>query len=317
VAPSQPGVYVVQRGDSLSEIASKAGMTEAQLMSLNGIRNRDFIFEGQQLQIAPAALASTTAPAAASPTTSATNVTPPRTSASGSTTASTVVPTTNLPTPQQLSGAVSPPGADSVPVVAGGAVPAAEAQRESAEEAAAVAKVPAENDQPVSAAQAEELSPALGPAADIQQNADPTDYSVGKNDTIRVAAAETLGHYAEWLGLTAARLRQLNHMSFGRPVLIGRKLKLDFARVSREDFESKRREYHQNLQAAYFAANRIIGTEVYIVRSGDKLWNLTQRFGQLPIWLVQQYNPDVDLADLHPGTQIVMPRVEEVVAGPN
>jgi len=321
-AQSQPGVYVVQRGDSLSEIASKAGMTEAQLMTLNGIRNRDFIFEGQQLQIAPTvpAVASTTAPAAASPATSAikaTSATQPRTSASASSTASTVVPTTNLPTPEKLSGAGSPPDTDSVPVVAGGAVPAAEAQRESAEEAAAVAKAPAENDQPVSAAQAEEISPALGPAADIQQNADPTDYSVGKNDTIRVAAAETLGHYADWLGLTAARLRQLNHMSFGRPVLIGHKLKLDFARVSREDFESKRREYHQNLQAAYFAANRITGTEVYIVRGGDKLWNLTQRFGQLPIWLVQQYNPDVDLADLHPGTQIVMPRVEEVVAGPN
>jgi hypothetical protein len=33
------------------------------------------------------------------------------------------------------------------------------------------------------------------------------------------------------------------------------------------------------------------------------------------MWLVQQYNPDVDLADLHAGTQIVMPRVEEVGSG--
>ena len=55
---------------------------------------------------------------------------------------------------------------------------------------------------------------------------------------------------------------------------------------------------------------------VYIVRRGDALWTVTQRFGQLPIWLLQQYNPDVDLADLHPGTQIVMPRVENVVGGP-
>jgi hypothetical protein len=52
------------------------------------------------------------------------------------------------------------------------------------------------------------------------------------------------------------------------------------------------------------------------VRRGDALWNVTQRFDQLPIWLLQQYNPDVDLADLRPGTQIVMPRVENVVAGP-
>jgi membrane-bound lytic murein transglycosylase D len=160
------------------------------------------------------------------------------------------------------------------------------------------------------------LSPALGPAAETQQNADPIDYSVGKDNTIRVAAAETLGHYADWLNVKAARLRQINRMSFSRPVLIGHKIKLDFSRVSSEDFEHKRREYHQELQAAYFAAHRIIGTEVYIVRRGDNLWTVTQRFVQLPIWLLQQYNPDVDLADLHPGTQVVMPRVEDVVAGP-
>jgi hypothetical protein len=52
------------------------------------------------------------------------------------------------------------------------------------------------------------------------------------------------------------------------------------------------------------------------VRRGDALWTVTQRFAQLPIWLLQQYNPDVDLADLRPGTQIVMPRVENVVGGP-
>jgi membrane-bound lytic murein transglycosylase D len=305
-----PGVYVVQRGESLSDIASKVGMTEAQILKLNGIRNRDFIFEGQQLQIAPsggAALASATSAAPASTMAPA--------ASSGPLTASTALPTTNTPSHERLSGVAA---ATDSSAVAGGAVPPAEAELESNEDAAAVAKieVPAENAQPVSAAQAEELSPALGPAAETQQNADPTDYSVGKDNTIAVAAAETLGHYADWLGIKAARLRQVNRMSFGRPVLIGHRIKLEFARVSREEFERKRREYHQDLQASYFAAHRIIGTEVYIVRRGDSLWTVTQRFEQLPIWLLQQYNPDVDLADLHPGTQIVMPRVEVVVAGP-
>jgi membrane-bound lytic murein transglycosylase D len=320
-----PGVYVVQSGESLSEIASKFGMTEGQLLKLNGIRNRDFIFQGQQLLVTatpPSAVASTGGgPAAAlSGGTASTIATRTKTlegSASGAPLASTAVPSTNVPTRERLTGA-TPPNTSPVPVVAAGAVPAAEAARESVEEAKAVAKVelPAENAQPVSAAQAEELSPALGPAADTQQNADPTDYSVAKDNTIRVAAAETLGHYADWLRISAARLRQLNKMSFAKPVLIGHKLKLDFSRVNREDFETKRREYHVELQATYFAEHRIIGTEVYIVRRGDALWTVTQRFEQLPIWLLQQYNPDVDLADLRPGTQIVMPRVENVVAGP-
>jgi membrane-bound lytic murein transglycosylase D len=203
--------------------------------------------------------------------------------------------------------------------VGGGAVPTTEAEQESAEDAAAVASTEAapkakEGTQPVSAAQAEAISPALGPAAESEQSADPTDYSVAKDDTIEVAAAETLGHYADWLDVSAQSLRKLNRMNHARPVVIGRRLKLDFVRVSRGDFEKKRREYHQTLQAAYFAAHRIVGSEVYIVRRGDSLWTVTQRFSQLPIWLLRQYNPDLDFADLRPGTQVVMPRVEDVVA---
>lgn len=209
--------------------------------------------------------------------------------------------------------------APAAPAAAGGtadlgAVPAAVAQRESAEDAAAVATITvvASRDQPVSAAQAEALSPALGPGADIQQSADPTDYSVRKDDSIRVAAEETLGHYADWLGVSAQHLRELNHMTMKKPVLVGHRLKLDFQKVSHDVFEQHRRDYHRELQAAYFAAHRISGTEIYIARPGDSLWTVTKRARQLPEWLLVQYNPDVDFSELRAGMQIVIPRVEEV-----
>ena len=209
--------------------------------------------------------------------------------------------------------------APAAPATAGGtadlgAVPAAVAQRESAEDAAAVATITvvASRDQPVSAAQAEALSPALGPGADIQQSADPTDYSVRNDDSIRVAAEETLGHYADWLGVSAQHLRDLNHMSMRKPVLVGHRLKLDFQKVSHDVFEQHRRDYHRELQAAYFAAHRISGTEIYIARPGDSLWTVTKRARQLPEWLLVQYNPDVDFSELRAGMQIIIPRVEEV-----
>jgi membrane-bound lytic murein transglycosylase D len=153
----------------------------------------------------------------------------------------------------------------------------------------------------------------VGPGADAEQSADPTDYSVAKDDTIRIAADETLGHYAEWLGVSAQHVRDLNHFGGKRSLRIGERIHLDFRQTSHETFESRRHEYHRTLQANYFAAHRIVGTEVYIARSGDSLWTLTQRAKvQLPLWLLQQYNPEVDFADLRAGTQIVMPRVEEV-----
>jgi membrane-bound lytic murein transglycosylase D len=158
------------------------------------------------------------------------------------------------------------------------------------------------------------LGPALGPAIETPQTADPIDYSVGKEDSIIVVAEETLGHYADWLDVTANRLRQVNNMKFGRPVLIGRRIKLDFSKVKKEDFEHTRREYHRQLQASYFAEHRILGTEVYIVRRGDSLWTVTQRYARLPMWLLQQYNPDVDFSEMRPGTEVVVPKVEEVAA---
>jgi membrane-bound lytic murein transglycosylase D len=269
-SPAEPGsVYIVRRGDALSEIAKKTGVSEAQLLKLNKIRNPNFIFEGQQLLLAaPAEPASTDA-------------------------------------------SVRVAKAETVET---GGVPAAVAQRESAEDEAAVAANarPVERAEPVSAAQAEALSPALGPAIETPQTADATDYSVASDNTIVVAAAETLGHYAEWLGIRAARLREINNMAYGKPVVMGRRLKLEFTRTTPQEFEERRREYHRTIQASYFASNRIVGTEVYIARRGDSLWSVTQRYAGLPVWLLQQYNPDVDLSEMRAGTAIVVPRVEQV-----
>jgi membrane-bound lytic murein transglycosylase D len=89
---------------------------------------------------------------------------------------------------------------------------------------------------------------------------------------------------------------------------MGLRLKLVFTRATREQFERRRREYHQQLQSAFFAMHRISGTEPYAARKGDTLWGLTRR-GALPDWLLEQYNPDLDFADLRPGTQVLLPIV--------
>ncbi len=285
---SGPPRYRVQRGDTLAQVAERYGVSAETLARLNHLRSSARLQVGRTITVpetAPVTVAAAAASAAASP--AATAVTPPL--------------------------ALAPPSA-------GGAVSADVAQRESAEDAAVAAaaaksRTAATSPQPVSAAQAEALSPALGPAAEAEQSADPNDYSVGHDDTIRVAGDETLGHYSDWLSVSTQHVREINRFKFRRPVLIGQRIKLDFRKVSREAFETRRREYHRQLQAAYFAAHRIVGTEVYIARPGDSLWTLTQHAAQMPMWLVQQYNPDVDLADLHAGTQIVMPRVEEVGSG--
>jgi membrane-bound lytic murein transglycosylase D len=296
---SSPPHYRVQRGDTLASVAQRYGVTAETLARLNHVRTSARLRAGRTITVpetAPVTVAAAAVPAPAA-----------------------AVPAPAAPVPAAPAATAATPPVALAPPSPGGAVPQDVAQRESAEDAAAAAasksRTAATSPQPVSAAQAEALSPALGPAAEAEQNADPNDYSVGHDDTIRVAGDETLGHYADWLSVSTQHVREINRFTFHRPVLIGQRIKLDFRKVSREAFEAHRREYHRELQAAYFAAHRIVGTQVYIARSGDSLWTLTQRAAQIPMWLVQQYNPDVDLADLRAGTQIVMPRVEEVGSG--
>jgi membrane-bound lytic murein transglycosylase D len=299
-----PPHYRVQGGDTLALLADRFGVPIQQLARLNGLRTSARLRPGRSLLLpAPA------------PVTVAAN--PPASAAPGTNAPQTAAPPVRI--------AATGGRAVAGPPLAGAVTPE-EAQRESAEDAAAAeateeivtvtaSRHAAAGPQPVSAAQAEALAPGVGPADGAQQNADPTDYNVARDDTIRVATDETLGHYADWLGVSAARLRELNHMSFRKPVLVGYRLRLDFHKVARETFEQRRKDYHRELQAGYFAAHRIVGTEVYIARSGDSLWTLTQHTAALPEWLLQQYNPDVDFASLHAGTQIVIPRVAEVSGG--
>lgn len=241
--------YVVKRGDTLTKIASRHGLSEQSLMDLNNIRNRNFLYEGQVLALASSARA-------------------------------------------------APPVEAEVPVdvVASAKVPEPAEDTEAAE--------------PVSEREAEEIGPALVAGTQAADSADPADYSVSDADVVLVQAAETLGHYAEWLDVRASDLRRLNKMSFATPVVVGRKVKLSFAKVTHDQFEARRMEYHRQLQEAFFTQFRIKDTTTHIVKSGESIWVLAQQRYNIPIWLLRQYNPDLDLGDIRPGTKLVIPIVE-------
>jgi len=162
----------------------------------------------------------------------------------------------------------------------------------------------------VSGREAEAEGPALIPGTEAAASADPSDYTVRDDNTIEVQATETLGHYAEWLNLRASLIRKINRMSFATPVVVGHRIKLDFSKVTRDQFEAQRAEYHRQLQEAFFAQYRIKGDETHVIKSGESVWVLAQQRYNVPIWLLRQYNPDVVLGALRPGTKLVIPLVE-------
>ena len=221
---------------------------------------------------------------------------------------------------QVLQVAIAPPDMPGVietppPIAASTPTPDHEIEEATppAEEGAGADKIElakVETAEPMNAEKAERLGPTLPVGVHPALSADPSDYLVGDDNTIEVQAAETLGHYAEWLGIRAHRLRKLNRLRFRQPVVIGHRLRLDFSNVSPEAFERQRLAYQISLQAAFFERFQISGTTVHVMRRGELLWVLSQREYDVPIWLIRQFNPDLHFETLLPGTQITIPRLE-------
>jgi len=272
--PPADGVYRVRRGDTISRIATRFGLTEAKLVSINGLRNRHQIAVGQRLMVSTSASAQkpilvveekfAAAPAAPKPVEQA---------------------------------ALTPPAPKKAPPV------------EIASEAAAKDPIKIASTQSVDTLVESPASQAPTVASVVIPAPDPSDYAVSDDNRITVQANETLGHYADWLEIPTNRLRRVNGIHYGTPVGIGRVTKLDFSVVTPETFEQRRLEYHHTLQEEFFAAYEVVGTDTHKLRKGDTLWDLAQKRFRVPVWLLRQYNPTLDFSALQAGAHLTVPRI--------
>ncbi len=271
--PTAVESYTVRRGDNLTRIAKVHGLSVAELAAMNGLGNRHQIRAGQRLRIVQdsAAPPAPEPKAPAAPEIQVAKV-------------ETVPATPKTPTAQPAPPKVASP-----------------------------APIPRPNANAGSAELAEAWDPSEESATDPSPGllADPSDYTIAADRTIIVQPNETLGHYAEWLGVRTSGLRRLNGLRYGEPVSVHQKLRLDFSHVPPSDFERVRVEYHRELQEAFFAEWEIEGTSVHKVGPGDSIWTLSTRRYAVPIWLLRQYNPDVDLDALSTGTPITVPKLRQ------
>ena len=136
---------------------------------------------------------------------------------------------------------------------------------------------------------------------------DPSDYSVASDRTIEVHPLETLGHYADWLGIRTQRLRDINGLAFRTPVEVGQRIKLDLGTVDAQAFEDRRVAYHREQQDGFFREHVITGVVDHVIRRGESIWELALRDYDVPIWLFRQYNPEFDLHKVRPGATVRFP----------
>lgn len=317
-AVNDSGVYTVRRGDTVSLIAARYSVAEPELLGANGIDDPHLIYPGQELRLPGFGpdgeqLAAIEAGGRPTPPTEIVyNEAPDTTPAEQDTTPAT--PPAQRPAqapaqPSRATAAVSAPNTppDQASVVNDLLPPAA------------VLPDNQELDSAVSVAEQDVV--ALDPEVDVAENneqlneelsADPSDYSVASNNTIEIQASETLGHYAEWLDIRAWDLRRLNNMAYRDPVIIGDRLRLDFTAVNIAEFEVRRREYHSSLQQEFFSNFRIQNVDKYRVRRGDNIGVIARNRYSTPVWLLRQYNPELDFNRIQIGQEIDFPILEPV-----
>lgn len=312
--PPVDGIYTVSRGDTVSRIADRYNLEESALLAENGIRNPQLIYPGQQIRLPgyADAIADTQISGSEAPKEEATEIDETQIVAA------------------LESDLIDAPNVDSS---ATKVEEIAEEQNQMEEERDLVSGLDAAQlalntqqsgvsapsfDESVVADQEIALDPAEERIESNEElseslSADPSDYSVAASDSsIEIQASETLGHYADWLGIRAWDIRRLNNMAYRDPVIIGERISIEFSQVNISEFELKRKDYHATLQRQFFANYRIQGAETYKVRSGDNIGGIAQSRYSTPVWLLRQYNPELDFNRIQIDQEIVFPVLERV-----
>ena len=91
-----------------------------------------------------------------------------------------------------------------------------------------------------------------------------------------------------------------------------RATELEFDGIDVGTFEQRRIDYQQSTQEAFFSSYQITETVEHVIRPGESLWILARRRYQVPVWLLRQFNPDLDFDRIKPGMVVKFPSLRAI-----
>ena len=148
--------------------------------------------------------------------------------------------------------------------------------------------------------------PAFTPVKFVAKNE--KNYPVG---IIQIDFDETLSHIADWARISVNELRRVNNLR-RRSIRIHQKIKVPFRRVQPQEFEQKRQEYHKAIQEDFYNNYRVEKVVIRNVKKGETLWEICNDIYTIPLWLLDNYNPDKNIHFLAIGQPIIIPLITKV-----
>lgn len=130
---------------------------------------------------------------------------------------------------------------------------------------------------------------------------------------IQVAVDETLGHYADWLGVSTYRIRSLNRMG-RRSLKLHQRILLPMSEAALERFNTRRLEYHMALEEDFYNEYQVVEVKARKVRYGETLWSICNNGnngdGEIPFWLFKKYNRGLDMESIKRNAEINLPVIK-------
>lgn len=265
--------YQVESGDNLQKIARRYNTTVSDLMELNDINNPHQIYVGQIIRLQPEE--TVVAEINETVTTAPRKQITPKEVASPKPNLVLSDQIGNLPAQPQTPAPISKPGEKK------------DTKQQVTETPALVAEIPETSS--IEKSSAKSSKPSFG--------------------NIFVQPEETLGHYADWLGVPTQVLRNLNRLRYGQDIQLGQQIKLVFDNVAEKEFQRKRMEYHRGIEEDFFSSFTVDGVITHKIKSGENIWYLCNQIYEIPYWLVRKYNPNKNLEQLTAGEELIIPIV--------
>lgn len=272
-SPAGGGYYTVVRGDNLYTIAKRFGVSMHELAEANNITRKGRIYVGQVLLI-PSDEKINERPRTAQKT------------------------ETSEPAMDSVQQKVSRPAGDQKELSAAESRTAADSLKSTVYEEAVPDPSPTSSQKPSLSnhfdAEVYDLGMTVAPGASSVK--------------VKVSVGETIGHFAEWMGISASQIRRHNNMKYGKPIFWGSYLSLPLGSSSDlKKFEVDRLEYHMAIEEDFFARFELMDLEEKKIKSGESLWRICTE-AQIPLWLLKKYNLGSDLLNLKPGDVVWIPQ---------
>ncbi len=336
LGPERSSYYTINKGDNLYNIASRLGVSVKDLALENNITKYNRIYAGQVLHV-PGSVAATKPIEVASTAKPATK--------KGKKQVETVVESTQIEAAVEIAQAelaqITPP--EDTPQVAMAVAQLSESQQTkpgstkqtpvkeakiASTKKDAVKRDTTPVEQLSDSLEAIAMAPAL-PAPEVSSktkpvlptvfdvslyNLDAVISSGGSRAAIYVSIDETIGHYADWLGIPTWQIRKLNDMGHGSNIRVNQKLMIPVDKQDALDrFSSARLEYHMAIEEDFYAQYMVSDVKSHVVKRGETIWDFcNDGDATIPIWLLNKYNKQVDLGKLTPGMTVWIPEISEL-----